>query len=106
MFRVVEHIRVESNCGGSDFMSDGILVLMRRADAESLTQSLRAEGFAVEHEIDRQTGIERALSENFALVILDASPEPASGINGIESLRRIRHLSLAPVLMVDRKSVV
>jgi two-component system, OmpR family, response regulator CpxR len=82
-------------------MADGILVIMRRADAEALTQSLRAEGFAVEHEADCQTGIERALSENFALVILDGSPAASSGINGIESLRRIRHRSLAPVLMVS-----
>ncbi|HKQ73760.1 MAG TPA: response regulator transcription factor [Blastocatellia bacterium] len=82
-------------------MSDGILVIMRRADAESLTQSLRAEGFVVEHETDGQPGVERALSENFALIILDASTGPDSGINGMESLRRIRHRSLAPVLMVS-----
>jgi DNA-binding response OmpR family regulator len=82
-------------------MSEGILVIMRRAGAEALTQCLQAEGFVVEHEVDRHTGIERALSENFALIILDASPAPESGINGIESLRRIRHLSLAPVLMVS-----
>ena len=82
-------------------MTNGILVIVRRADVEALTRSLRAEGFVVEHEADCQTGIERALSENFALVIIDASPAAASGINGIESLRRIRHRSLAPVLMVS-----
>src|SRR5262245_45810859 len=82
-------------------MADGILVIMRRADAESLTHSLRVEGFVVEHEAECQTGVERALSENFALIILDASTGPDSGINGMESLRRIRHRSLAPILMVS-----
>ena len=81
-------------------MANGILVVMRRSEAEALAQSLRAEGFVVDHETDCQTGVERALSEYFALVILDASPA-ASGINGIESLRRIRHRSLAPILMVS-----
>ena len=82
-------------------MADGILVIMRSAEAEALTRYLRAEGFAVEYEADCQTGAERALSENFALVIIDASPASANGINGIESLRRIRHRSLTPVLMVS-----
>src|SRR5262245_37635514 len=82
-------------------MADGILVIMGRADAEALTQSLRAAGFVVDHEADCQSGIDRALSEDFDLVILDASPAASSGINGIESLRRIRHRSLTPVLMVS-----
>jgi two-component system response regulator CpxR len=82
-------------------MANGILVIMRPADAESLTPSLRSEGFVVECEVDCQTGVERVFSENFALVILDSSPAAASGINGIESLRRIRQRSLAPVLMVS-----
>ncbi len=82
-------------------MANGILIIMRPDDAEALKQSLSGEGFVVEREADIQVGIERALSENFALIILDASPTATGGINGIESLRRIRNRSLAPVLMVS-----
>jgi len=82
-------------------MTNDVLVIMQPADAEVLTWSLQAEGFAVERETDCLTGVERAISENFVLVILDALPLAASGINGIESLRRIRHCSLVPVLMVS-----
>jgi len=82
-------------------MANNVLVIMQSADAEALTWSLQAEGFVVERETDCLTGVERALSETFALVILDASPLAASGINGIESLRRIRHRSLVPVLIVS-----
>ncbi|MGH9935275.1 MAG: response regulator transcription factor [Blastocatellia bacterium] len=81
-------------------MANDVLVIMKPADAEVLARSLQAEGFVVERETDGATGVERALSENFTLVVLDASPG-SSGINGIESLRRIRHRSLVPVLMVS-----
>jgi len=86
-------------------MANEVLVIARPTDAEALTQSLRAEGFVVERETDCLTGVERAQSENFTLIILEASPLAASGINGIESLRRIRHRSLAPVLMVTRRAI-
>lgn len=82
-------------------MANDILVIMQPTEADALTQSLQAEGFVVERETDSITGIERALSENFILVILDASPTAAGGISGIESLRRIRERSLLPVLMVS-----
>lgn len=78
-----------------------VLVIMRPDDAEALTQILQAEGFVVERESDCLAGVERALSENFSLVILDASPADPNGINGFESLRRIRQRSLAPALMVS-----
>jgi DNA-binding response OmpR family regulator len=81
-------------------MANDILVIMQSADAEALTRSLQDEGFVVERETDGLTGIERALSENLALVILDAS-QAAGGISGIQSLRRIRERSLVPVLMVS-----
>jgi two-component system response regulator CpxR len=82
-------------------MASDILVIMQPAEAEAVTQSLHAEGFAVERAADSMTGIERALSEYFALIILDASPVTANGISGIESLRRIRQRSLLPALMVS-----
>jgi DNA-binding response OmpR family regulator len=61
-------------------MANDILVIMQSADAEALTRSLQDEGFVVERETDGLTGIERALSENLALVILDAS-QAAGGRN-------------------------
>ncbi len=85
-------------------MANDVLVIMPLSDAEALTQSLQAEGFVVEREPDGSSGVERALSENFALIILDASASPAGGISGIESLRRIRQRSLAPVLMIFTSS--
>lgn len=85
-------------------MANDVLVIMPLSDAEALTQSLQAEGFVVEREPDGSSGVERALSENFALIILDASASPAGGIGGIESLRRIRQRSLAPVLMIFTSS--
>ena len=81
-------------------MANDILVIMQSADAEALTRPLQDEGFVVERETDGLTGVKRALSENPALVILDAS-QAAGGISGIQSLRRIRERSLVPVLMVS-----
>src|SRR5262245_20598370 len=82
-------------------MANDILVIMQPAEAEATTQSLHAEGFAVDRATDNLRGVERALSEYFALVVLDASPIASNGISGIESLRRIRQRSLLPALMVS-----
>jgi two-component system response regulator CpxR len=82
-------------------MANDILVIMRPAEAEAITQSLHAEGFVVERATDNLTGVDRALSEYFALIVLDAAPVTANGISGIESLRRIRQRSLLPALMVS-----
>jgi two-component system response regulator CpxR len=82
-------------------MGNGILVIMRPSEAEAIQQSLQEEGYAVEREINSATGLERALSGKFALVIIGASPTASSEINGIEALRRIRDRSLTPALMVS-----
>jgi DNA-binding response OmpR family regulator len=81
-------------------MTHDILAIVRPAEMETLTQFLQAEGFRVEKATDEVTGIERALSGNFALVILEASPVRENGICGTESLRRIRQRSLLPALVL------
>jgi len=78
-----------------------VLVIMQPAEAEPLTQYLQAEGFAVERATDGPGGVERALTGDFALVILEAPPLEPSGVGGAELLRRIRQRSLLPVLMVS-----
>ncbi len=67
---------------------------------ELLTDYLQAEGFAVETAGDSQRGIDRALSGEHALVILDVMlPE----ISGFEVLRRIRAASAIPILMLTAR---
>ena len=62
-------------------MANDVLIIATLANAEALSESLRAEGFVVERETNCLTGVERALSENFTLIILEASPLASSGIS-------------------------
>jgi len=81
-----------------------VLIIMQPAEAEALTPYLRAEGFAVELAADNPEGVERALTGDFALVILEASRLESGGVGGVEMLRRIRQRSLLPALMVSAES--
>jgi DNA-binding response OmpR family regulator len=70
-----------------------------------LTQFLQPEGFSVEAVTDGELGIERVLSGNYEIVVLDVM---LPGINGFEVLRRIRaakHTGRAhvPVLMLTAR---
>ncbi|MBN1347357.1 MAG: response regulator transcription factor [Phycisphaerae bacterium] len=67
---------------------------------ELMTQYLRREGFDVEAVHDAQRGVERALSNDHALVILDVM---LPSFNGFEALRRIRAESAVPVLMLTAR---
>lgn len=65
-----------------------------------LIDYLQSEGFAVETAGDSQHGIERALSGEHSLVVLDVMlPQ----ISGFEVLRRIRASSGIPVLMLTAR---
>ena len=65
-----------------------------------LMRFLDGEGFEIECETDGREGVERALSGDFVLVMLDVMmPE----VSGFEVLRRIRARSRIPVLMLTAR---
>ena len=61
---------------------------------------LELSGFEVEIEGDRPKGLERALEENFQLVILDLM---LPGVDGFEICRRLRETKNTPIIMVSAK---
>ena len=65
-----------------------------------LSQYLAHEGYDVEAVHDGVTGVERALSGEHAIVVLDVM---LPGIKGFEVLRRVRAHSRAPVLMLTAR---
>lgn len=78
-----------------------ILVIDDDAElCELLTDYLQPEGFEVETVGDSRVGLERALSGEHALVVLDVM---LPDINGFEVLRRIRSSSAVPVLMLTAR---
>jgi two-component system response regulator CpxR len=65
-----------------------------------VTRFLAREGFEMSWAYSGETGIERALSEDFSLIMLDVMmPE----MDGFEALRRIRRQSRTPVLMLTAR---
>lgn len=67
---------------------------------ELLTDYLTTEGFTVEVVHAGEAGAERALADEFELVVLDVM---LPGINGFEVLRRLRTGSATPVLMLTAR---
>ena len=67
---------------------------------ELVTEYLEGEGFGVEVINDGADGVEKALSEDFRLIILDVM---LPGLNGLEVLRRIRAHSQVPVMMLTAR---
>jgi len=61
---------------------------------------LEQEGFDVEAVVDPVAGVERALSGEFTLVVLDVM---MPGLNGFEALKRIRARSALPVIMLTAR---
>lgn len=64
---------------------------------------LEHEGYQVERELDGRSGLERALADDFDLIILDVM---LPSLNGMEVLRRIRQVSEVPVIMLTAKNDV
>jgi two-component system response regulator CpxR len=80
---------------------NSILVIDDDIDlCELLTDYLMAEGFTVETVHNGEEGAERALSDDYSLVVLDVM---LPGMNGFEVLRRIRAGSVVPVLMLTAR---
>jgi DNA-binding response OmpR family regulator len=67
---------------------------------ELVTEYLEPEGYKVEAVHDGEVGVERALSGEHVLAVLDFM---LPGINGFEVLRRIRSRSRLPVVMLTAR---
>lgn len=61
------------------------------------------EGYQVEKATDGRTGLEKAESGAYDLVLLDIM---LPGLNGLEVLRRIRRVSAVPVIMLTARDAV
>src|SRR2546426_5987474 len=82
-------------------MMDRILVIDDDVELCSLVaEYLGAEGFTVESVHDGERGLERALSGDHLLIVLDVM---LPKLNGFEVLRRIRRTSRIPVLLVTAR---
>jgi len=80
---------------------DRILVIDDDAELTSLvTEYLEPEGFQVEAVRDGVRGLERALSGEHLLVVLDIM---LPGLNGLDVLRRLRTTSRIPVLLLTAR---
>lgn len=66
-----------------------------------LNEFLRREGFTVEVEHEGRRGLERALTDQFDLVVLDVM---LPGMDGFEILRQLRQKSHTPVLMLTARA--
>jgi DNA-binding response OmpR family regulator len=64
---------------------------------ELIEQYLRSQGFQVDAVHDGTTGVASALSDSYAMVILDVM---LPGVRGFEALRQIRAKSSIPVIML------
>ena len=81
---------------------DRLLVVDDDTELCSLvTEYLEVEGFQVDTVNDGQEGIERALSGEYSLVVLDVM---LPSVNGFDVLRRIRAESRVPVLMLSARA--
>ena len=80
---------------------DQILVIDDDVELCSLvTEYLKPEGFQVEAVHDGKTGLNRALSGDHLLVVLDVM---LPGLNGFDVLRRVRDGSRVPVLLLTAR---
>ena len=85
-------------------MADRILLV---EDEEKLARvvelELKYEGYEVEKALDGRTGLERALSGEFDLILLDIM---LPALSGMEVLRRLRKESGVPVIMLTARDTV
>ncbi|WP_432661839.1 response regulator transcription factor [Wukongibacter baidiensis] len=68
--------------------------------ARFLELELKYEGYAIEKAYDGRSGLEKAQSGDFSLIILDIM---LPGLNGVEVCRRIRQSSEVPIIMLTAK---
>src|SRR5215212_3152862 len=86
---------------GNEMSMQPVLVIDDDAGlCELVAEYLEPEGYKVEAVHDGEAGVERALSGEHALAVLDFM---LPGINGFEVLRRIRARSRLPVVMLTAR---
>ncbi|MEG2420770.1 MAG: response regulator transcription factor [Oscillospiraceae bacterium] len=71
--------------------------------ARMVELELRYEGYEVEKAFDGRTGLDRALSGDFQLVLLDIM---LPALSGMEVLRRVRKESQLPIIMLTARDTV
>lgn len=85
-------------------MAERILIV---EDEEKLARmvelELQYEGYEVEKAADGRTGLEKALTGRFRLVLLDIM---LPGLSGMEVLRRLRRTSQVPVILLTARDAV
>jgi DNA-binding response OmpR family regulator len=82
-------------------MTDRILIVDDDVDlCALLSERLSTEGFAIEAVHNGMQGLERALSREHALVVLDLM---LPGLSGLDVLRRLRAQSQIPVLILTAR---
>lgn len=85
-------------------MAEKVLLI---EDEEKLARmvelELQYEGYQVEKALDGRTGLERALSGTFNLILLDIM---LPALSGMEVLRRVRRESQVPVIMLTARDTV
>lgn len=67
---------------------------------ELVSEFLTSEGFAIASVYDGTQGVQRALAEDFALIVLDVM---LPSLNGFEVLRRIRATKRTPIIMLTAR---
>src|SRR5262245_2336154 len=96
-----DHARAAPEVARLGWSMERILVVDDDVELCALvTEYLEPEGFRVESAHDGLEGVERALTIDYAIIILDVM---LPGINGFEALRRIRAHSNTPVLMLTAR---
>lgn len=84
-------------------MNKILLVEDEEKIARFVTLELEHEGYEVDHVSDGRAGVERALSGEYGLILLDVMlPE----LNGMEVLRRVRRESKVPIIMLTARDAV
>ena len=85
----------------SDLATERLLVIDDDVElCELVSEYLESEGFQIEAESSGDHGADRALENDYSLIILDVM---LPGVNGFEALRRIRASSDVPVLMLTAR---
>src|SRR5271168_2774774 len=80
---------------------DHVLVVDDDVELCSLVQEyLKTEGFSLKAVHDGEEGLQQALTNEYALVVLDVM---LPGMNGFEVLRKIRSVSKMPVLLLTAR---
>ena len=101
MNAVSQRQQIKKIVGDADLVAEKILVIDDDAElCELVGEYLESEGFEIDAEGSGDHGADRALENDYDLIILDVM---LPGINGFEALRRIRAKSDVPVLMLTAR---